>query len=173
VASNTVRLSYSWFSLIFVLFAALGLGACKTPRQKDDTIVLVEPSAPEPVVEAPATASASLGAPEPEPEPQRVTTPFSEPLPPVRGGARVLPPYRGPDPCKMALLGESPVARVCSKRGVRGAVELMQSFVRRAKAEGITFTCTDCHVDEDDYMNLRPEADAEFRKLLFLARPDD
>ena len=91
----------------------------------------------------------------------------------MRGGARVLPPYRGAEPCKVALLGEAPVARVCSKRGQRGAIELMQTFVRRAKAEGISFTCTDCHVDEDDYMNLRPEADAEFRKLLFLARPDD
>jgi hypothetical protein len=49
----------------------------------------------------------------------------------------------------------------------------MQTFVRRAKAEGIAFTCTDCHADEDDYTILRPEADAEFRKLLFLARPDD
>jgi hypothetical protein len=150
--------------LRFALVVALGLIACKTARQKDDTVVLVEPSAPEPVVEAPASG--------PAPEPEKATL-LSESLPPVRGGARVLPPYKGPEPCKMALLGESPVAKVCSKRGVRGALELMQTFVRRAKAEGITFTCTDCHVDEDDYMNLRPEADAEFRKLLFLARPDD
>jgi hypothetical protein len=155
-----------------VLIAVLGLSACKTTRQKDDTVVLVEPSAPEPVVEAPA--SPAPGAPEPEPEPERGAGLLGEALPPVRGGARVLPPYQGAgEPCKMALLGESPVAKVCSKRGLRGAVELMQTFVRRAKAEGITFTCTDCHVDEDDYMNLRPEADAEFRKLLFLARPDD
>jgi hypothetical protein len=147
----------------FVLLVAL-CASCKTPRQKDDTVVLVEPSAPEPVVEATASA--------PAPEPEKATL-LSEALPPVRGGARVLPAYRGPEPCKMALLGESPVAKVCSKRGLRGALELMQSFVKRAKAEGITFTCTDCHVDEDDYMNLRPEADAEFRKLLFLARPED
>jgi hypothetical protein len=73
----------------------------------------------------------------------------------------------------MALLGESPVAKVCSERGLRGALALMQTFVRRAKAEGFEFECTTCHADEDDYMNLRPEADAEFRKLLFLARPGD
>jgi hypothetical protein len=151
-----------------LLLVVPALNACKTARQKDDTVILVEPSAPEPVVvEAPA---ASASAPAPEPEKAALLT---EALPPVRGGARVLPPYRGPDPCKMALLGESPVAKVCSKRGLRGAVELMQLFVRRAKAEGIVFACTDCHVDEDDYMNLRPEAETEFRKLLFLARPED
>jgi hypothetical protein len=163
-------LSRSGPSPFFILLAGLGLCACKTPRQKDDTVVLVEPSAPEPVVEAPSSAPTPESEPAPEPQKPAV---LAEALPPVRGGARVLPPYRGPEPCKMALLGESPVAKVCSKRGLRGAVELMQSFVRRAKAEGITFTCTDCHVDEDDYMNLRPEADAEFRKLLFLARPED
>jgi formate-dependent nitrite reductase cytochrome c552 subunit len=72
----------------------------------------------------------------------------------------------------MALTGESPVARACSDGGLRGAMELMQTFVKRAKAEGMTFVCTDCHVEEDDYSRLAPNADAEFRKLLFLARPD-
>jgi nitrate/TMAO reductase-like tetraheme cytochrome c subunit len=73
----------------------------------------------------------------------------------------------------MALMGDSPVAKACSESGVRGAMELMQTFVKRAKAEGITFVCTDCHVDEDDYSKLTAIADREFRKLLFLARPPD
>jgi hypothetical protein len=73
----------------------------------------------------------------------------------------------------MALTGDSPVAKACSVGGLRGAMELMQTFVARAKTEGIIFVCTDCHADEDDYSKLNPQADAEFRKLLFLARPPD
>jgi hypothetical protein len=72
----------------------------------------------------------------------------------------------------MALLGESPVAKACSDAGVRGALDLMQRFVRRAREQGILFECTDCHPVEDDYSKLAPQADLEFRKLLFLARPE-
>jgi len=73
----------------------------------------------------------------------------------------------------MALMGESPVARACSEGGRRGAIELMQKFVRSANAEGFEFECADCHsnADEGDYIHLKPQADVEFRKLLFLARP--
>ena len=98
---------------------------------------------------------------------------LAEPLIPVRGGAKALPPYRGPYPCRMALTGESPVAKACSEGGERQAMDLMQSFVKRARAEGFKFVCGDCHIDEDDRTKLAPQADAEFRKLLFLARPAD
>jgi hypothetical protein len=130
--------------------------ACGTARQKRDEVVVVVDTTPQPLSE--------VAAPLPAPV---------EALPPVRGGERVLPAYRGPEPCRMALLGESPVAKACSARGLRGALDLMQTFVKRAKAEGIEFTCADCHADEDDYTNLRPRADSEFRKLLFLARPEE
>jgi hypothetical protein len=148
--------------LLGPLCVCVFLGACKTTRPKDDVVVVVDDQPlPDgvrpPLAEGPAPAPAAL----------------TEALPPVRGGERVLPPYRGADPCRMALRGESPVARACSERGLRGATELMQTFVRRAKAEGIVFVCNDCHADEDDLTNLRPQADGEFRKLLFLARPDD
>ena len=123
---------------------------------------MLEPVAGPEGVAAPASASSAGGG-----------SVLSEPLAPVRGGQRVLPAYHGAEPCQMALLGESPVAKACSEHGLRGAMELMQRFVKRAKAEGFTFVCTDCHADEDDYMNLKPQADAEFRKLLFLARPED
>jgi hypothetical protein len=138
------------------------LGACKTSRQKDNTVIVIDNPTPAADDESPAPPTRP-GAP----------SVLDESLPPVRGGAQVLPPYRGPEPCQMALRGESPVAKACSDHGLRGAMELMQRFVQRAKAEGITFVCTDCHADEDDYMNLKPQADAEFRKLLFLARPED
>jgi len=136
----------------------------RATRPKDDTVILVEP---EPAPAGGDRAPPAMG------EGGRAPDMLSEALPPVRGGERVLPPYRGPDPCRMALMGDSPVAKACSDGGVRRAVELMQTFVKRAKAEGIEFACADCHVDEDDLTKLRPEADAEFRKLLFLARPAD
>jgi hypothetical protein len=148
---------------VSVFCLCVSIVACKTTRPKDETVVLVD-STPAAVVEE----SAPEGAAEAPPGPSA----FSEVLTPVRGGARVLPPYRGAEPCQMALLGDSPVAKACSERGLRGALELMQTFVRRAKHEGFNFQCVDCHADEDDYMHLRPQADVEFRKLLFLARPE-
>ena len=76
------------------------------------------------------------------------------------------------DPCQMALLGESPVAKACSDGGKKGAIMMMQTFVRRARENGIAFECVDCHPVEDDFSKLSSEADLEFRKLLFLARPE-
>ena len=139
-----------------------GVAGCATTQPKDETPVVVD-------------TNPAPGSHEP-PVPEMIELPpplpiINEPLPPVRGGARVLPPYRGQDPCRMALAGESPVAKACSEGGVRKAIEMMQSFVRRARAEGFVFECTDCHPDEDDHSKLAPHAEAEFRKLLFLARP--
>ena len=99
-------------------------------------------------------------------------TVLNEPLAPVRGGQRVLPAYHGADPCQMALLGESPVAKACSDGGKKGAIMMMQTFVKRARENGIVFECVDCHPVEDDFSKLSSEADMEFRKLLFLARPE-
>lgn len=148
---------------LFVV-SLLALGGCKTtlPKEEPETVFAPEPS----------PAPARSEAPAASPEPAAPTNILLEPLQPVRGGARVLPPYVGPDPCQMALAGESPVAQACSARGKRGAMELMQTFVKRAKAIGFDFQCVDCHADEDDYMHLKPEADTQFRKLLFLARPE-
>lgn len=142
----------------------LCLSACKTNRPKDDETILVDPNLQDP----PDESSSSQAATE-----TPVQSPIlSEPLQPVRGGLRVLPPYRGPDPCQMALAGESPVAKACSEGGRRKAIEMMTLFVKRAKAEGIIFVCADCHADEDDFSKLTSRAEAEFRKLLFLARPE-
>jgi hypothetical protein len=138
--------------------------ACKTTQPKDETVILVDSTS------LPAAESSATTAPVEAPE--RPPSLLSEVLPPVRGGARVLPAYRGSQPCKMALTGDSPVAKACSERGLRGALDLMETFVKRAKGEGFEFACVDCHADEDDYTNLTPQADGEFRKLLFLARPE-
>ena len=145
--------------------SALWLLACATGRGASYTsAVYVEPG---------LEASARQASPARETGAPAGGSILSEPLQPVRGGERVLPPYLGPNPCKMALRGESPVAKACSDGGKGRAVDLMNVFVRRAREEGITFACVDCHVDEDDYTKLAPAADDDFRKLLFLARPAD
>jgi hypothetical protein len=150
---------------LLLCVAVLGLSACKTGGpQEPPAVSAAAPHGPEPV-----GVPSRSPAVEPAPPPSIL----DETLQPVRGGQRVLPVYRGPDPCKMALLGESPVAKACSEGGERQAIELMQSFVKRARAEGIVFQCIDCHIDEDDRTKLAPQADAEFRKLLFLARPPE
>ena len=144
---------------------ALFACACKTGQPKDDSVIFV--GAAPPLVGAEAEPS-----PVAPPPPQSRPALIDEPLQPVRGGSRALPAYRGPEPCRMALTGDSPVARACSQGGQRRALELMQRFVRRAGAEGFTFVCTDCHADEDDRTKLTPQAESEFRKLLFLAKPE-
>jgi hypothetical protein len=139
--------------------------ACKTVQPKEEAVIVVDSMPPAPADEGGPTN-------QPAPVPERAPSLLSETLPPVRGGANVLPAYVGNQPCRMALTGDSPVAKACSARGLRGALDLMQTFVKRAKGEGFTYACVDCHADEDDYTNLTPQADAEFRKLLFLARPE-
>jgi hypothetical protein len=151
-----------------LVLSVLALGGCKTTLPKEEPETIVAPAPPP----AQAPARTEVPAASNVEAPVQPSSIFLEPLQPVRGGAHVLPPYLGPEPCQMALLGESPVAQACSARGKHGAMELMQTFVRRAKAEGFDFECASCHADEDDYMHLKPQADAEFRKLLFLARPE-
>ncbi len=146
-----------YLSLIF-------LAACKTSRPKDDVLIAVDQDDP-----GPGGAVAPLPPP-PSADPKLARL-LDEKVDPVRGGQKILPPYRGKDPCKMALVGESPVAKACSDGGLRAAIEMMQGFVKRAAATGIVFECEHCHVDEDDLSKLSPQADLEFRKLLFLARP--
>jgi hypothetical protein len=148
----------------------LCLVACTTTQPKEEVVIMVDTAPP------PEAAREVEAPPPPAQVPPPIVPPpsiLSEGLQPVRGGAHVLPPYRGPRPCKMALTGTSPVAKACSQGGSKKAMDMMLTFVKRARAEGIVFQCADCHPDEDDFSVLAPDADAEFRKLLFLARPGD
>ncbi len=149
---------------LLLVVAILGLGACKTPSPKEDDVIFINPTSQTSADDPPLPRGHST---------QAQSTILSEAVRPVRGGPKVLPAYHGEDPCKMALVGDSPVAKSCSEGGIRRATEMMQMFVKRARAEGIVFVCTDCHPDEDDFSKLAPGVDVEFRKLLFLARPAD
>ena len=147
----------------------VSVSACKTARPMEGPTILVEPNLSPPG--DPHDEEPASGESRPAPLLARHPSLAAEPLTPVRGGARVLAPYRGPEPCQMALTGDSPVARACSEGGQRKAIDLMQDFVKRAKTQNIVFQCGDCHLDEDDYMKLTPHADAQFRKLLFIVHP--
>jgi hypothetical protein len=149
---------------------AWGLIGCKTGgADAPPPAIFSEPGLQAPVEEPrPAPPPAVRLLPPPPPVPL-----LAEELKPIRGGVQLLPPYIGPDPCKMALTGDSPVAKACSEGGERRAIDMMTLFVKRARAEGFNFKCGTCHVDEDDRSKLAPNADADFRKLLFLARPED
>ena len=59
------------------------------------------------------------------------------------------------------------MAKACSDGGQRKAIEMMQTFVKRAAAEGFVFDCEDCHPEEPkgNYFKLAPEADARGEQL--------
>jgi len=70
---------------------ALFACACKTGQPKDDSVIFVG-AAPPVVAAETEPAPAATAAPEHRP------SLLDEPLRPVRGGSRALPPYRGPEP---------------------------------------------------------------------------
>jgi len=177
MAARRPRTQRCRFVCGLALAGGLASSGCKTAgADTPPPPIFTEPSlAPVEEVRAPAPSwpqppPCAIAIPLPPPPPP---APLAEELKPIRGGVKVLPPYLGPDPCHMALTGDSPVARACSEGGERRAMDLMQLFVKRAQAEGFKFVCASCHLDEDDRSRLAPNADADFRKLLFLARPAD
>ncbi len=172
-----------WISVLTLALAGCKTGGSEAPppilsgsslaAPGDETTPANSVSAPPIFAAAPPPVPLPAQAPRPAILPPPPLPMLDESLKPVRGGERVLPRYRGPAPCRMALTGDSPVARACSEGGEQRALDLMSLFVKRARAEGFNFTCGDCHLDEDDRTRLSPTADADFRKLLFLARPAD
>jgi hypothetical protein len=162
-----------------VLRALLGLallagcGSPPPPPPENPTVV-------NPVLAAPAPARLPAGHP-----------PVAGPASPTGGGADTLPAggaptaavvrprttaarptqlYSGPDPCKRAVRGDSPVARACSQGGVRTAKATMKDLVRQGKAAGVNFECDDCHRDHNDHSKLAPDAPEKFQRLLSAIR---
>jgi len=132
----------------------------------------VEPEATEPAPPAPPPP-----APEPEPapapvEPAPAPAPAEERTPPP-GSARpraATAGYTGPNPCKLATKGTSPVAQACKDGGEKAAKAVMKDLVARAKANGAKFRCDDCHKDPQDNTKLAADAPEKFKKLLAAAR---
>src|SRR5829696_2133652 len=111
----------------FLLLSFLG---CATSPPPDGTTVAVEPSepappAPPPPAPAPARAEVTVERPEP---PAPAAAPAEEKSPPP-GSARpraATAGYTGPDPCKLAVKGNSPVAQACRDGGVKAAKATMK-----------------------------------------------
>jgi hypothetical protein len=121
------------------------------------------PPAPPPPPESPAPAPAPTPA---APEPA------AAPAAPAGGGggATKASGYTGPDACKLAVKGNSPVAQACREGGAKAAKDTMKSLVKKAKDNGAKFRCDDCHKDPQDNSKLAPDARERFKQLLAAAK---
>lgn len=66
--------------------------------------------------------------------------------------------------CTIAIKGDSPTARACTKGGRAEAKKMMKEMVKQAKGSGQKFTCDGCHKDLDNY-ELTKTATEDFKKL--------
>jgi hypothetical protein len=78
---------------------------------------------------------------------------------------------QGTGQCKLAIKGDSPVARACAEGGLMRAKQTMRGLVKKAKSAGVKFECEDCHVDDNSFERLSPDAKGKFAKLLDATRP--
>jgi hypothetical protein len=66
--------------------------------------------------------------------------------------------------CTIAVKGDSPTAKACTKGGRAEAKKLMKDMVKVAKGNGQKFTCDGCHKDLDNY-ELTKNAVDDYKKL--------
>ena len=66
--------------------------------------------------------------------------------------------------CTIAIKGDSPTAKACTKGGRGEAKKMMKEMVKQAKNAGQKFTCDGCHKDLDNY-ELTKNATDDFKKL--------
>ena len=66
--------------------------------------------------------------------------------------------------CTIAVKGDSPTAKACTKGGRGEAKKIMKEMVKEAKAKGQKFTCDGCHKDLDNY-ELTKNANDDYKKL--------
>jgi hypothetical protein len=126
-------------------------------------------SAPAPSTARTTQASARTAKPastpaKPAPAPAKPPA-GSAPVPAAPSGS-----YSGPDPCKLAVDGDSPVDKACREGGIKAAKTAMKSLLKDARANGARFDCDDCHINEEDYAQLSQGTDEKFAKLLAAAR---
>jgi hypothetical protein len=96
------------------------------------------------------------------------TTPGSTPViePPSPSGPPSSAATDGPEPCRRATRGDSPVARACREGGVASAKTTMKDLVRQGRSAGVKVACDDCHIDGADFARLSPDAPDKLRNLL-------
>jgi hypothetical protein len=121
-------------------------------------------SAPAPSTARTTQASARTAS-KPAPAPAKPPA-GGAPVPPAASG----PSYTGPDPCKLAVDGDSPVDKACREGGIKAAKTAMKSLLKDARTNGVRFDCDDCHINEEDYAQLSQGTDEKFARLLAAAR---
>jgi hypothetical protein len=119
---------------------------------------------------APNTARSTQASVRTAPKSAATAKPAPSSPPPAAAASGSSPSYNGPDPCKLAVDGDSPVDKACREGGIKSAKTAMKSLLKDARANGARFDCDDCHINEEDYAQLSQGTDEKFAKLLAAAR---
>jgi hypothetical protein len=69
------------------------------------------------------------------------------------------------EPCRSAAFALDAVLQACRAGGRQAAKDLMEHALIRARAGGVTLTCSSCHLDEVDFA-LAPNAVNDLRPWL-------
>jgi hypothetical protein len=147
---------------------ALGFAACASSASEPKGPMVGQPVSGASV--APSPSESPKGS-----EPVRVATASPRPgITPagatsVGTGAAQASAYSGPQPCTVAVRGDSPVARACREGGQKAAKNTMKNLITQARAGGASFRCDDCHLNTDNYAQLGTGVDEKFRRLLAAA----
>ncbi len=150
---------FSRFSPLLACALALGLAACKSSNGASQG---AENTA------APAPAAAPVPAAEPAPAVEPAPAAEAAPAAPTPVAAAEAPVYSGPEPCKGALKGDSPVAKACRAGGTKEAKKTMKAMVKQGRAAGLDFECDSCHKDGGGMVDGTKE---RFEKLVAAYKP--
>jgi hypothetical protein len=155
-----------------VLLGVFGCASAPPPdASKPDPAAEPAPPAPPPPEAAADPAPAPAAAAEPSPPPPPPPPPAEEKAATTSSAKAkaVTAGYTGPDACKLAVKGNSPVAQACRDGGAKAAKATMKDLVAKAKANGQKFRCDECHKDPQDITKLAADAPEKFKKLLAAA----
>src|SRR5688572_4066043 len=109
-----------------VMFTLIGCASSPPPDAASVEPAPGEPAPPAPPPPAPEPEPAAA----PEPAPAPAPAPAEERMPPP-GSAKpraTTAGYTGPDPCKLATKGNSPVAQACRDGGAKAAKAVMKEL---------------------------------------------
>jgi hypothetical protein len=165
------------FIMAITVVVAFATAACAGSSSTSAEAVSAAPLAPAPPIAServPATGVPAPQAPAAVTGPPASTPPLpmAEPpaTPPAPAGAGDAPGYGGPDPCRLAIKGDSPVAKACREGGIKSAKVVMKDLIKNARAAGVKYQCDDCHANDSDYTQLSKGAQDKFAKLLAVNR---
>ena len=159
--------------LSFAAVMILAVTACAGSSATSAEAISAAPVAPAPPIAS--ERAPSNGVPTPQAPASVSAPPASTPPPPMAepvptATASATGGYTGPDPCHLAIKGDSPVAKACSEGGIKSAKVVMKDLIKGARAAGTKYQCDDCHANDSDYTQLSKGAQDKFAKLLAVNR---